>query len=123
MKIDHTPKDVITQPPNGLPIEREKELNAAVQIDNEKLERSRKASSSHESVQVDLSNQSQKIKDSMDKAYQIAMATSDIRESKVNELKERIRNGTYLVDSGRIADGMAREAILEYLAMDGSKNP
>ncbi len=50
------------------------------------------------------------------KAFDIAKKTPDVREDKVQDLKARIANGTYQIDSGKIADGMAREAIMEHLA-------
>ena len=50
------------------------------------------------------------------KAFDIAKNTPDIREDRVAELKAKIQAGTYEVDSGKIADGMLREAIMEHLA-------
>lgn len=50
------------------------------------------------------------------KAYEIAKATPDVDEAKVKDLRERIANGTYKVDSERIADGMMKEAILDHLS-------
>jgi anti-sigma28 factor (negative regulator of flagellin synthesis) len=45
------------------------------------------------------------------KAFDIAKATPDVREDKA-----RLAAGTYDVDSGKIADGMLREALMEHLA-------
>jgi negative regulator of flagellin synthesis FlgM len=50
------------------------------------------------------------------KALEIARATPDVREDRVAALKAQIDAGTYQVDSGKIADGMMREAIKEHLA-------
>lgn len=51
------------------------------------------------------------------KAFDIAKNTSPVRESKVADIKARIQNGTYEIDSGKIADGMLREAVKEHLAI------
>ena len=48
----------------------------------------------------------------------IAQNTPDIREDKVAAIKAKIANGTYEIDSGRIADGLLNEAIREHLSAD-----
>ena len=50
------------------------------------------------------------------KAFGIAKSTPDMREDRISELKAKIANGSYEVDSGKIADGMMREAVIEHLA-------
>ncbi len=50
------------------------------------------------------------------KALEIARKTPDVREDRVAMLKKQIEEGSYKVDSGKIADGMMREAILDHLA-------
>jgi flagellar biosynthesis anti-sigma factor FlgM len=50
------------------------------------------------------------------KAFEIAKNTPDIREDKVAAIKAKIQDGKYPIDSGKIADGMLREAIMEHLA-------
>jgi len=50
------------------------------------------------------------------RAKDIALSTPDIREDRVAMLKAQINDGTYQIDSGKIADGMLREAIKEHLA-------
>jgi flagellar biosynthesis anti-sigma factor FlgM len=50
------------------------------------------------------------------KALEIARKTPDVREDRVAMLKKQIDEGNYKVDSGKIADGMMREAILDHLA-------
>ncbi len=52
------------------------------------------------------------------KARDIALSTPDIREDRVADLKAQIDAGTYKIDSGKIADGMMREAIKEHLALN-----
>lgn len=52
------------------------------------------------------------------KAVDIAMKTPDVREDRVAALKSQIDAGTYKVDSGKIADGIVREAVKEHLASD-----
>lgn len=65
---------------------------------------------------VSLSDRAQEIMQARNKAMAIAKDTSPIREDRVAEFRERIKNGTYTVDSGNIADGMLREAIKDELA-------
>ena len=50
------------------------------------------------------------------RALNIARNTPDVREDKVAEFKKRIAEGSYQVDSGKIADGIMHEAIREHLA-------
>jgi len=52
------------------------------------------------------------------KAFEIAKATPDVREDRVAAIKAKLQAGTYEIDSGKIADGMLREAIMEHLATD-----
>ena len=56
-----------------------------------------------------------------DKALSIARKTPDVREDRVAALKKQIDAGTYQVDSGKVADGMLREAIIEHLAESDGK--
>jgi negative regulator of flagellin synthesis FlgM len=65
---------------------------------------------------VDVSGKGQDIARARAKALDIARNTPDVREDRVAALKAKIASGEYQVDSGRIADGMMREAILEHLA-------
>lgn len=66
---------------------------------------------------VELSNKAKELNASYDKAFEIAKNTSPIREEKVAELKKKIANGQYSIDSGKIADGIIREAVKEHLAL------
>jgi len=50
------------------------------------------------------------------KAFDIARNTPDVREDRVAMLKKQIDEGSYKIDSGKIADGMMREAIRDHLA-------
>lgn len=72
-------------------------------------------------INVALSPQARELSDARKKAFDIAKATPDIREDRVAELKRQIQSGTYQVDPGKIADGIAREALLEYLAESDGK--
>ncbi len=67
-------------------------------------------------VDVKISPESIDKKNASAKAFDIAKNTSPVREDKVSALKKQIQDGTYKVDSAKIADGMAREAITEHLA-------
>lgn len=65
---------------------------------------------------VQLSDEGRKRADERKKAFEIAKNTPDVREDKVAAIKAKIQAGTYEVDSGKIADGMLREALMEHLA-------
>jgi len=65
---------------------------------------------------VQLSDSGRKRAEEQKKAFEIAKNTPDVREDKVAAIKAKIQAGTYEVDSGKIADGMLREAIMEHLA-------
>ena len=70
-------------------------------------------------VNVSLSQEAREMKASREKAFDIAMNTPDVRQDKVADIKARIQNGTYKVDSGKVADGMLREAIKDHLSLTG----
>ncbi|BBH52354.1 flagellar biosynthesis anti-sigma factor FlgM [Fluviispira sanaruensis] len=53
-------------------------------------------------------------------AKKIAEDTPDVREDKVAQFKEQINKGEYKPDSGKIADGILREAIRDEIAKDPS---
>jgi flagellar biosynthesis anti-sigma factor FlgM len=65
---------------------------------------------------VQLSDSGKKRAEEQKKAFEIAKNTPDVREDKVAAIKAKIQAGTYEVDSGKIVDGMLREAIMEHLA-------
>jgi negative regulator of flagellin synthesis FlgM len=67
-------------------------------------------------VGVTISKEAKARSEAQQKALEIARGTPDVREDRVKALKAQIDAGTYQVDSGKIADGMLREAIREHLA-------
>jgi negative regulator of flagellin synthesis FlgM len=73
-------------------------------------------SSMNKNYGVELSDKAKSRAADQKKAFEIAKNTPDVREDRVAELKAKIQAGTYEVDSGKIADGMLREAIMEHLA-------
>ncbi len=72
--------------------------------------------SQNSNYNVKLSPESRKVSSFQKKLFDAAKNSPDVREDKVQEYQERIRNGSYEVDAGKIADGMLREAIREKLA-------
>lgn len=70
---------------------------------------------------VALSDHAKSRQAAQKKATDIAMSTSPVREDRVAALKEQIKNGSYRADSGKIADGMLKEAQMEYEAEKGSR--
>ena len=68
---------------------------------------------------VNLSPNALERQDARRKATDIARKTPDVREDRVAALKSQIKDGTYQLDSGKIADAMLREAIKERLADQG----
>lgn len=68
-------------------------------------------------VDVSVSNEARSLAEARKKAFDIAMSSPEVREDRVAELKARINGGTYKVDSGKVADGMLKEAIQDKLAM------
>lgn len=55
------------------------------------------------------------------KAKEIAMATPDVREDRVAAIKAKMAEGTYKVDSEKIANGMVREALMDHLTSEPSR--
>lgn len=64
-------------------------------------------------AEVHLSDEAKNKAEMYQKALDIARATPDIREDKVDAIKKKIQNGTYQVDSGKIADAMIKDAFIE----------
>ncbi len=71
---------------------------------------------SNKNYGVELSDRARARSAEQKKAFDIAKNTPDIREDRVASLKAKIDAGAYEVDSGKIADGMLREAMMEHLA-------
>ena len=65
---------------------------------------------------VQISEGAKSRAEAQQKALEIARGTPDIREDRVASLKKQIQDGTYQIDSGKIADGILREAIKDHLA-------
>jgi negative regulator of flagellin synthesis FlgM len=65
---------------------------------------------------VSVSNQARAMAEARAKALQIAKNTPDVRADRVAALRQQIQDGTYKVDSGKVADGIMREALIEKLA-------
>jgi len=65
---------------------------------------------------VNISTSGKERAEAFSKALDIARKTPDVRADRVADLKQRIAAGKYHVDSGKIADGMLREAVKDHLA-------
>ncbi len=65
---------------------------------------------------LDISPASKEIRQAYEKARKIARETPDVREDKVRDIKEKIRNGYYQVDSGKVADGILKEALRDHIS-------
>jgi flagellar biosynthesis anti-sigma factor FlgM len=98
---------------NNVPVQK----NQTIQKETESL--ASKARQDRSDFAVALSEKAKGMAEARSKALEVARNTPDIREDRVADLKRRIESGEYSVDSGRIADGMLREAIRDELA----KNP
>ncbi|MEI6397527.1 MAG: flagellar biosynthesis anti-sigma factor FlgM [Pseudomonadota bacterium] len=76
------------------------------------------AGAANKNYGVELSDRAKTRAAEQRKSFDIAKNTPDVREDRVAQLKAKIESGSYQVDSGKIADGMLREAIMEHLATD-----
>lgn len=79
--------------------------------------RSRQAPAKDSSYAVDLSPTALRKEKEQQQAFKIAKETPSIDQSKIARIKDQIKNGTYKVDSGKIADGILKEAIKEHLSI------
>ena len=77
----------------------------------------KKTSSAKSGYSVSLSSESKSMNEMAKNAFKIAKEAPDVRESKVNKLKEMIKNGSYKVDSSKIADGILREEMKDHFAL------
>lgn len=54
-------------------------------------------------------------------AKDLAIAAPEVREDRVASIKAKIADGSYKVDSDKIANGMMREAVMEHLTSDENR--
>jgi len=96
-----------------------KESVKASQIKNvgDTREKTPLANDAEKEWNVQISPEAQELAAARRKAMDVAKKTSPIREERVAELKKRIEEGSYQMDSGKIADGIMTEAIKDHLAM------
>lgn len=71
-------------------------------------------------VDVSVSDKARSRASDQKKAVDLALQAPEVREDRVAAIKSQIAAGTYKVDSGKIADGMVREAVMEHLANDAN---
>lgn len=82
----------------------------------DRADRAAAEATGNDSVKVNISDHSKRLQEDKTKAFDIAKATSPVREDRVAELKSRIQNGQYKINAGNIADGMLKEAMKERIA-------
>lgn len=68
-------------------------------------------------VSLSLSDEARELALARDKAVRIAQETNDIRQDRVDELKAKIKDGSYKVDAQKVADGMLLEAMRDEVAL------
>jgi flagellar biosynthesis anti-sigma factor FlgM len=118
-----TIKNVSSSPVGNTAIKQSKDSDksksaviAELGIHSSLAQDSSSASAANKNYGVELSEKGKSRAAEQKKAFDIAKNTPDVREDRVAELKAKIQSGTYEIDSGKIADGMLREAIMEHLA-------
>lgn len=79
-------------------------------VDNIKTENNKRTVVGSDDISSDRVNLSSKARD-FHKIAEVIKHTPDIREEKVNELKEAIKKGTYKADSKKIAEKMILESL------------
>ena len=80
---------------------------------------SRTKSELNDAVSTQLSSRAKE----MTTAKKIAKDSPDIRdEKKIEALKKRIENRQYQIDPGKVADGIAREALLDHFALENQED-
>ena len=87
-------------------------------VDKANQKKSERESRLGKDYNTSFSSRSLELQDNYQKAFQIAMQTSDVREDKVSALKKKIENGEYTIDAGKVADGILRETIKEHLSIN-----
>lgn len=80
-----------------------------------------KVTGANEAVTAQISNAGLETAQSIQKAFDIAKSTPDIREDKVADLRRRIQSGEYKTDSDGILLGMLNEASKDDLALELQK--
>ena len=102
--------------PSSITVNRDPKINS-------KEEKSSKVDSNRSEIHgknwsVKISPESKSMLEARNKALEIAKNAPDVRQEKIDAIKQRISNGEYKVDAGKIADGMLKEAIKDHLAND-----
>ena len=77
--------------------------------------------SADSSVEVALSNDAKQRVQERKKAKDLAMKAPDVREDRVADIKSRLANGSYQVDSEKIAQGIIKEAAMEHYASQSNR--
>ena len=97
-------------------------INERSHIKNDReTKKGEKISTGKGDLNVEISPGSRSLAKSRELAIDIAKTSPDIRQDrmeKIVRLKETIKNGTYELDPGNIADGIVREAIKDQIAND-----
>lgn len=103
--------------------EKTQDLKKSDRAENRALAKSKSSAAGRgkQDFNVQLSSEARELAEARQKAFDIARNTPEVREDKVQELKEKIKSGEYKVSSEKIADGILREALMEKLAA-GPKN-
>jgi len=112
----HTPSDVAGTRGAGAALQSGKVASSTAGASS-----SLNSSDSKSGINVAVSPKARELVDARKRAFEIAKGTPDVRENRVADIKRQIQAGTYKVDPGKIADGIAREALLEYMAESDGK--
>lgn len=93
-------------------------------LDSKETQKQKEVSGKAYGVDYDvlLSDESKEKNAIFAKAFQIAKQTPDVREDKIADIKKRIAEGSYQVDSAKIADGIFKEAIRDHLAKESRES-
>lgn len=90
-------------------VDKSKEAGRAADVQKAKVAPNSEGAKTHSAgAQVDISEQAQLMR----KAAEAVHAAPDVRQDRVAQLKERIRAGTYKVDSQSVADKLVEEHFL-----------
>lgn len=107
MKVNQNPLSGTTQSPNSTKqIDKAKDAGKAGEVQKAKVDSKSKAHAS--GAEVEISEQAQLMR----QAAEAVHALPDVRQDRVAELKERIKAGTYKVDSQSVADKLVEEHFL-----------
>ncbi len=115
--INNTRNDRVGIDPTLASRVKKKDARGVSEAQNQDGQKNVNSTLAAESYGVHLSSKAREIAEARQKALSVAQSTPEVREDRVNAIKKRIAEGSYQVDAGKVANGIAAEALRDHVAL------